>query len=155
MCYDSDPGDRSHRHGTISKKGLMIQSLHMSSCFSNTNEHDHLGNSEMRSDTMSTNDIEDNTISEEQTLQSSVCCYSELDCSKRKEEEEVIVSEDSSGGIVRAPILSLLSLLSFLVESIMKALLVVDKFYLDDFIEDHVVSMNLEVLQYSSVKSKV
>ena len=126
----------------------------MSSCFSNTDEHDHLGNSEMRSDTMSTNDIEDNTISEEQTLQSSVCCYSELDCSKRKE-EEVIVSEDSSRGIVRAPILSLLSLLSFLVESIMKALLVVDKFYLDDFIEDHVVSMNLEVLQYSSVKSKV
>ena len=154
MCYDSDPGDRSHRHGTISKKGLMIQSLHMSSSFSNTNEHDHLGNSEMRLDTMSTNDIEDKTISEEQNLQSSVCYYSELDCSKRKE-EEVIVSEDSSRGNVRAPILSLSSLLSFLVESIMKALLVVDKFYLDDFIEDHVVSMNLEVLQYSSVKSKV
>ena len=133
MCYDSDPGDRSHRHGTISKKGLMIQSLHMSSSFSNTNEHDHLGNSEMRLDTMSTNDIEDKTISEEQNLQSSVCCYSELDCSKRKE-EEVIVSEDSSRGNVRAPILSLSSLLSFLVESIMKALLVVDKFYLDDLL---------------------
>ena len=81
----------------------MIQSLYMSSRFSNTNEHDYLSNNEMRSDTISTNNIEDNTRQEKQNLQSSVCCYSELDQSKRKE-EEVIVSEDNSRDIIRAPI---------------------------------------------------
>jgi len=85
----------------------MIQSLLMDSRFSNKNEHNHLGNHEMWSNTMSTNDIEDNTGLEKK-LQLSVCCYSELDCSKR-EEEVVIVSEGNSGDIIRIPILSLLS----------------------------------------------
>ena len=80
----------------------MIQSLYMSSRFSNTNEQAYFSNNEIRSDTIPTNDIEDNTRSEEQNPQSSVCCYTELDYSKRKE-EEVIVSEDNSRDIIRAP----------------------------------------------------
>jgi len=70
LCYDSDPGDRSHKHGTNAKKGLMVQSLHMSlhmnSSINNMNGHDYLDNSEMLSDNMRTNDIEDKTRLEEQ-----------------------------------------------------------------------------------------
>ena len=66
LCYDSDPDDRSHKHGTNAKRGLMIQSLHMSSRISNTNEHDTLDNNEMLLNNMSTNNIEDKTRLEEQ-----------------------------------------------------------------------------------------
>jgi len=37
----------------------------------------------------------------------------------------------------------------------MKALLVVEKICRDDLIEDHIASLNLEVVKYSSGKSQV
>ena len=66
LCYDSDPDDRSHKHGTNYKRRLMVQSLHMISRISNTNEHDTLDNKEMLLDNMSTNNIEDKTRLKEQ-----------------------------------------------------------------------------------------